>query len=252
MKCKHCGAEIANDSVYCEFCGKFTNPANKKGVTCEANLVKWLLYSVMFILCASNVIAFFYCDMSAMAEKSYSIEFLFFFWWIVPFLSLIIFIVSLILTLKKKISIIFTLVMFLLFGANVTVVAVGLANSWTESYRSIEVRIQPLHSSNEDSQYMDPQSIHLQCNASRWGVGRYTSDDEANLAIDRMGLPHQLSTRDFELSIYPSGEMTDWQSYATELTIVIVTIIEGAILLIYLISYAIYAPIAARKRRQLQ
>ncbi len=22
MKCKHCGAEIDDDSVYCEFCGK--------------------------------------------------------------------------------------------------------------------------------------------------------------------------------------------------------------------------------------
>lgn len=37
MKCKHCGAEIANDSVFCEYCGK--------RLKCHGGLLSYVLHS---------------------------------------------------------------------------------------------------------------------------------------------------------------------------------------------------------------
>ena len=239
MKCKHCGAEIANDSVYCEFCGKFTNPANKKGVTCEANLVKWLLYSVMFVLCASNLLVGIYFD-----DTPEYPDRIYFLWWIIPFLSLIICVISLVLTIKKKIAGIFTVVMFLLFGANTTEMAVGMSCIWEERYTTFAVGVQEYDEYTTYSYVLKPV---------RWAYGapHHSSYDECMHHIDVMQVPTELSGNGCVFRLYPDDEH-EMHYGDTQLTIAIVSIIEGAILLIYLISYAIYAPIAARKRRQLQ
>ena len=115
MKCKHCGEEIANNSRFCEYCGESTSLPN---VTCSASLVKWLLYGVMFVLCADNLL--FLILLSNVDVFIFSI------WWIIPFLSLAICFVSMVLTMKKKIPLLFTIVMFLLFGANTTQIIVAL------------------------------------------------------------------------------------------------------------------------------
>ena len=100
MKCKYCGAEIANDSVYCEQCGKFTNPYNKKGVTCSMSLVKWLLFGTMTITMVLSL------------HVTYSLLF-----WFPLLVSLIIFVVSLVLSKKKMLSWGFTVFTFLFFCA---------------------------------------------------------------------------------------------------------------------------------------
>ena len=100
MKCKYCGAEIANDSVYCEQCGKFTNPFNKKGVTCSMSLVKWLLFGTMTITMVLSL------------HVTYSLLF-----WFPLLVSLIIFVVSLVLSKKKMLSWGFTFFTFLFFSA---------------------------------------------------------------------------------------------------------------------------------------
>ena len=100
MKCKYCGAEIANDSVYCEQCGKYTNPFNKKGVTCSMSLVKWLLFGTMVISMVYSYLTYY----------SYS-----YYWSLLILLA--IFVVSLVLSIKKKISWVFTVFTFLFFSA---------------------------------------------------------------------------------------------------------------------------------------
>ncbi|MBO4646150.1 MAG: zinc ribbon domain-containing protein [Bacteroidales bacterium] len=43
MKCKHCGAEISNDSVYCEHCGKRQTKLNVFHVP-----LSWVLFALVF------------------------------------------------------------------------------------------------------------------------------------------------------------------------------------------------------------
>ncbi len=100
MKCKYCGAEIANDSVYCEQCGKFTNPFNKKGVTCSMSLVKWLLFGTM----AVSMILSLHVTWSLLV-------------WFPILVSLVIFVVSFVLSKKKMLSWGFTIFTFLFFSA---------------------------------------------------------------------------------------------------------------------------------------
>lgn len=114
MKCKYCGAEIANDSVYCEQCGKFTNPFNKKGVTCSMSLVKWLLFGTMAVLClvspALASLSYYY-----VWNNDFWTDFLFWLWfWAYPIIPLAILVLCLVLTIKKKLAIAFTVVTFLL------------------------------------------------------------------------------------------------------------------------------------------
>lgn len=97
MKCKYCGAEIANDSVYCEQCGKFTNPFNKKGVTCSMNLVKWLLFGTMVIPMVYSYLSSYYLGISYLSFYYLGI-------WIRLLIPLAIFVVSLVLSIKKMLS----------------------------------------------------------------------------------------------------------------------------------------------------
>ena len=46
MKCKHCGAEIADDSLFCEFCGKATKTAGKG----PKSWMLWISIAVVFVL----------------------------------------------------------------------------------------------------------------------------------------------------------------------------------------------------------
>jgi len=43
MKCKHCGTEISNDSVYCEHCGKRQTKLNVFHVP-----LSWVLFALVF------------------------------------------------------------------------------------------------------------------------------------------------------------------------------------------------------------
>ena len=43
MKCSNCGNEIANDSVFCEYCGEKIQKNSK--------IPGWILFSVIFIGC---------------------------------------------------------------------------------------------------------------------------------------------------------------------------------------------------------
>lgn len=46
MKCKHCGAKIADDSKYCEFCGAKLHHPSKKG----RKILFWAILSIAIIV----------------------------------------------------------------------------------------------------------------------------------------------------------------------------------------------------------
>lgn len=237
MKCKHCGEEIDNDSKFCEFCGKSTSLPN---VTCSASLVKWLLYGVMFVLCAANLIV------GMAIEGPSNDDAVYFLWWIIPFLSLIICIISLVLTIRKKIPAMFTIVMFLLFGANTTQMSVGLACIWEERYETIGVMITPPSGSSYDliPRWYDRDHMH------------YDSRESLSYDMEQMGFPHSVEStipsqrREIPLiQIHPISRC-ELHYGDTQLTVAVVTIIEGGILVLYLISSVIFAPVVTRKRRR--
>ncbi len=51
MKCPHCGKEIANDSVYCEFCGKKVTqaPSEKKDKYCNKYLISLVVIALVHL-----------------------------------------------------------------------------------------------------------------------------------------------------------------------------------------------------------
>jgi len=57
MKCPKCGNEIANDSLFCEYCGTRIHKANVSNAECKVH-VKWLLYVSMLFTCALNCFVF--------------------------------------------------------------------------------------------------------------------------------------------------------------------------------------------------
>ena len=60
MKCKQCGAEISNDSQFCEYCGKSTK--QKKYFTKQVD-VRWCLLLSMLIATVAMRISEFSCDL---------------------------------------------------------------------------------------------------------------------------------------------------------------------------------------------
>ena len=55
MKCKHCGEEIANDSVFCEFCGKKINTDKKRQLMLSITIALLVTISIsMTILSLSQ------------------------------------------------------------------------------------------------------------------------------------------------------------------------------------------------------
>ena len=233
MKCKHCNSENPNDSLFCEQCGNRLNLMHKHAVTCDISLVKWLLYSMMFVLCASNLLVGFHFDV-----VSNSIDSVVFLWWIIPLLSLIISVVSLVLTKKKKLSVVFTIVMFLLFGANTAEMALGIAYLQEEEYESLGVIVTP-HGGN--SFCLEP--AWFDCEHSR-----YSSYEEAYQAIDKMGIPHELSCKGCDIQIGPHT-IRGYCTGNTQRTVAVVTIVEGFILVLYLVFNAIFEPTGNRKER---
>lgn len=53
MKCPNCGEEIANESVFCEFCGTQIVKAITSSACCKVD-VKWLLYVAMLFIYGFN------------------------------------------------------------------------------------------------------------------------------------------------------------------------------------------------------
>ena len=220
MRCKYCNSLIADDSAFCEQCGHLLSPKNKQAVTCDISLVKWLLYGMMFVLCAMNLLVGFHFD------NSDNVDTVVFLWWIIPFLSLIICVVSLVLTKKKKISVIFTVVMFFLFSANVAEMAIGIACLQEEYYETIGVTIYPHGGS---SYVLIPP---------RWDYNspRYNSYQEAYQAVEQMGFPHELSSDNYDLDIGPRT-IRKLKTSKTQTTVAVVTIIEGVILVLLAILH---------------
>ena len=232
MKCPNCNKEIPNDSKFCEFCRTSLSPINKQTVTCDISLVKWLLYSMMFVLCALNLLVGFHFDGS---NRIGNVVLL---WWIIPFLSLIVSIVCLVLTKKKKLSVVFTIVMFLLFGANTAEMALGIAFLQEEKYETLGVSVHP-HGS--DSFFFAPDCFDYK-------HPRYSSQVEAYQAFDRMGIPRELSCTGCDIHFVPHTIRRECTGN-TQLTVAVVTIVEGVILVLYLIFNAIYESIGKRKKR---
>ena len=52
MKCKYCGAEIANDSTFCEFCGKKVSNADnsKKGPNIWFRAIAIVIFLIILVL----------------------------------------------------------------------------------------------------------------------------------------------------------------------------------------------------------
>ena len=120
MKCPNCGKEIANDSQFCEFCGVKINLASTGDVKREGVVhVRWLLLIMTLLLCFLNM-SFFYGWFMKDVYDEYS-----YFdsstLWVVPILSFVIFLVSFIITLKKKLKVVYALLLFLIFGINLAI-----------------------------------------------------------------------------------------------------------------------------------
>ena len=242
MKCKHCDSEIPNDSVFCEHCGN-TVTQKKQIVTCDISLVKWLLYGMMFVLCASNLLVPIHFD------GSDNIDSVVFLWWIIPLLSLIICIISLVLTIKKKLSAVFTIVLFLLFSANTIEMAVGIGGLWERDYYTLGGTV---YSQGYGSYELKPAY-------ASWRCPRYDSREEASQAIGQMGFSRTLSSRKTNLDNAKLSRnaietleigpirMSELVTNGVEEIVVILTILEGSILVLYLISNVIHGLIVARK-----
>ncbi len=237
MKCPKCKSEIPNDSLFCEKCGNPLTPMNKQVDTCSISLVKWLLYGMMFVLCASNLLVLIHF------EGSDNIDSVVFLWWIIPLLSLIICIISLVLTIKKKLSAVFTIVLFLLFSANTVEMAVGIGCLWERDYYTLGGTV---YSQGYGSYELKPAY-------ASWCCPRYDSREEASQAIGQMGFSRTLSSRktnlDNAIETLEIGpiRMSELVTRGVEEVVVIVTIVEGGILVLYLISNVIHGLIVARK-----
>jgi len=243
MKCPKCKSEISNDSLFCEQCGTPLSPMNKQVGTCSITLVKWLLYGTMFVLCASNLLVPIHF------EGSDNIDSVVFLWWIIPLLSLIICIISLVLTIKKKLSAVFTIVLFLLFSANAVEMAVGIGSLCERDFYTLGGTV---YSQGYGSYELKPAY-------ASWCCPRYDSREEASQAIDQMGFSRTLSSRKTNLDNAKSSRnaietleigpirMSELVTRGVEEVVVIVTIVEGGILVLYLISNVIHGLIVARK-----
>ena len=133
MKCPKCGKEISNDSQFCEYCG--TQLGSAKNVAGRGTVhVRWFLFVTTLLLCCMNVSLFY-----GMFEKSIFNEYSYFdvsTLWIVPILLLLLFIVSLILSIKKKLKAIYTILVFLILGINTAIPVYAEDNKYsTEKYR---------------------------------------------------------------------------------------------------------------------
>lgn len=227
MKCTKCNSEIPDDSLFCEQCGHLLSPMNSQAATCDISLVKWLLYGMMFVLCAMNLLVGFHFDTDDSVDSVY------FLWWIIPFLSLIIVVVSFVLTKKKKISVRFTVIMFILFGTNTAEMVLGIASLQDEVYVSLEVEVTP----------PGGNSYRLDCEDFR-----YSSYEEAHQAVAQMGIPCELSFKGCDIWISPH-KVSGCYTGNTQRIVAVVTVVEGVLLVLYLISNAIFESVDSRKER---
>ena len=241
MKCKYCGAEIANDSVYCEQCGKFTNPYNKKGVTCSMSLVKWLLFGTMAVLCASTLFFGVYVISHWIVDSVLLIST----WWIIPFLSLVIFVVSLVLSLRKKLSWFFTIVMFLLLGANTTEYFVSCSSFGSNIH---EVLYMDVPTSNGGVYFTFGDEIHANYSYEILVNNKDAVVEALSLSRGDGYDDYYMNKEDgrvsFNIGIYERYETTCGDS---GIIIFIVSIVKTGIILMYII-YSIIAASIARKR----
>ena len=107
MKCNHCGKEIANDSVFCEFCG--TRTINATGLTKKIDL-RWCLLPTMIVtsICMTFTLHDFTLVYHGWGETSYY-----------PLaLAIVLFIVSVIFGFRKELSISFIILMGLYLTSN--------------------------------------------------------------------------------------------------------------------------------------
>lgn len=106
MKCPKCGKELADDSAFCEFCGaEILQSGNRIAYKVDVRIP---LFVSTILIALSNllfIILTFYVDFS-------------FFWLLVPLLSLCIAIIGFVLYKKKRISLLFTIILFAMFGLN--------------------------------------------------------------------------------------------------------------------------------------
>lgn len=116
MRCNHCGTEIANDSKFCEHCGK---TVKKQTSECTVH-VQWLFLLAMALVSASNWGFHEYLWHEAECFHHWDWEA----WGLVPVLSFAIFVPCLVLTVKKKLSVVFTVFMFAIFATNTAMVIV--------------------------------------------------------------------------------------------------------------------------------
>lgn len=66
MKCEYCGAEIANDSIYCEFCGKKVNQKSNKNL-----IVLFVLLGTVGVLVLAILIGLHVSGVIDNGENSY-------------------------------------------------------------------------------------------------------------------------------------------------------------------------------------
>jgi hypothetical protein len=104
MKCSKCGKDIANDSLFCEFCGSMIRKKEYKVH------IKCLLYVAMLLNCMTYIfhlvvfiLGYLRVGFNPYNEDAYSEAMVFFFY--VFFVQFCIFIISLVLLIRKRIPV---------------------------------------------------------------------------------------------------------------------------------------------------
>lgn len=107
MNCQKCGKEIANNSVFCEYCGIQIEKISSSNAECKVH-VKWFLYLAMLFTCILNPYIF---EMTYTCEGGAAI---------CPLLvQLVVFISASLLRYKKRIATLILLLSFFMLLCNI-------------------------------------------------------------------------------------------------------------------------------------
>ena len=135
MKCKQCNTEIADNSVFCEYCGA---RVNNNRTECLIN-IQWLLLISMVLVSSTNLL--FLDKLIIDALIFHWVNYLP--WCLVPVLSFIILAICLVMAFKKRISWIFSSLMFCFFAINIIMFGFAtyhLSENCTEGYKVTMVK----------------------------------------------------------------------------------------------------------------
>ena len=118
MKCPECGKEIANDSQFCEFCGAQLNRVKESAGESVMHVRGFLRVSSLLV--GLIHVSFFY---GMFVENAYDVYPYFDVstLWIAPVFSLVLLVTGLVLSVRKRLKFIYTILLFLILVTNTAI-----------------------------------------------------------------------------------------------------------------------------------